>query len=83
MRAATERQAEALLQAPPSLLGVPQAAGAETGLASERGEVRQVPKPWESVSGGGGELLLRPRGCCASAWQRSWCVSGGFLHPPG
>ena len=83
VRADSERQAEALLQAAPSLLGVLQAAGADVGLESETGEVRQVPKHWDSVSGGGGEFLLRPSGCCASAWQWSWCVSGLFLHPPG
>ncbi|XP_069658422.1 T-cell activation Rho GTPase-activating protein-like [Haliaeetus albicilla] len=65
----TKHQTEASLHAPPSLLGVLREAGGAMVVESERGEVCQVPKHCDSVSGVRGEFLMRPRRCCASSWQ--------------
>lgn len=81
--AGTELQARALLHAPPSLLSVLKAAGGDMVLASETGGVGQVPKCCDSMSGVGGEFVVSPSGCCASAWLQSWSGFGLFLPPLG
>ena len=80
--AAAEQEAEGLPPAGPSLLGVLSEAGGERVVVCETGEVCQVPKAWESVSGVGGEFVLRPRDCCGCAWQWRWWGCGSFLQPP-
>ena len=81
VRAESEHQAEALPQAQLSLLSVLKAAGRDRAVGSDTGEVCQVPKYWDSMSGVGGQCLMRPSHCCASAWQESWCVFGLYLQP--
>ncbi|XP_052646896.1 T-cell activation Rho GTPase-activating protein-like [Harpia harpyja] len=65
----TKHQAEASLHAPPSLLSFLREAGGAMVVKSERGEVCQVPKHCDSMSGVRGEFLMRPSPCCASSWQ--------------
>ncbi|KAM6207333.1 uncharacterized protein WM294_001690 [Sarcoramphus papa] len=68
VRADTERQAEALLQAPPSLLGVLQAAGADVGLESETGEAPPALPPSSPESAA--DSLVRPEELASLAEER-------------
>ncbi|KAM9603749.1 uncharacterized protein ACIBXB_002884 [Morphnus guianensis] len=56
-----EHQAKAFLDAPPSLLILQKAAGADTVMGSETVEVWQLHKCWDNVSRVGGEFLMSPR----------------------
>ncbi|XP_050770218.1 T-cell activation Rho GTPase-activating protein-like [Gymnogyps californianus] len=73
VRADTERQAEALLQAPPSLLGVLQAAGADMGLESETGEAPPALPPSSPESAA--DSLVRPEELASLAEERRFAGS--------
>ena len=68
-RADKDRQATACLDASPSLLDLLKEAGGDTLLQSETAEVRQLHNHGDNGARLGGQFLLRPSTCCASAWQ--------------
>ncbi|KAM6272140.1 T-cell activation Rho GTPase-activating protein-like [Spheniscus humboldti] len=75
----SEREAEALPHAPPSLLGVLKEAGGDTVVESEAGEVCQLPRHCDSVPGVGGAFLMRPSRCPAVELLPLWVIP----PPPG
>ena len=79
----TEHRAEALPHAPPSLLGVLTEDGGDTAVESEVGEVRQLPKHGDSVSGVGGDSLLCL--CLAVELVWVWVIPPplGMIHSKG
>lgn len=62
-----DHQADNSLHASPSLLGILKEAGGDTVVESEVGEVQQVPRHRDSMSGVGGQFPMRPSLFVASA----------------
>ncbi|XP_050749025.1 T-cell activation Rho GTPase-activating protein-like [Gymnogyps californianus] len=80
VRADSERQAEALLQAAPSLLGVLQAAGADVGLESETGEAPPALPPSSPESAA--DSLVRPEELASLAEERRLSPGQGEKEKP-